>query len=60
MKLLGLASLLLALGFLAGAKGRYTVQPEGERGPFGRTLFYGVVGVGFAVVALTLLPQAGH
>ena len=59
MTLVGYVCLALSLVLLAAAKGRYTVQPEAERGPFWRSATYGIVGVVLAVVALVLIPQAG-
>ena len=56
MRAVGFVSLLLALGFLAAAKGRYTVQPAAERGPFARTFVYGLLGAAFAGVALVVIP----
>ncbi len=56
MRVVGLASLLLALGFLAAAKGRYTVQPVDERGPLSRTVAYAALGLLFGFAALALIP----
>jgi hypothetical protein len=51
MRVVGLACLVLALGFLAAAKGRYTVQPVDERGPLSRTVAYVALGLLFALAA---------
>lgn len=59
MTAVGLTALLLALGFLAAAKVR-SLQPEDEQAPFRRSVVYAILGVGFGVLALALLPQAGH
>ena len=56
MRVVGYVALLFALGFLAAAKGRYLVQPAAERGPFARTLVYGLLGAACAVIALVLIP----
>jgi hypothetical protein len=55
----GFVCLGLSLVLLAAAKGRYTVQPQEERGPFWRTANYAIAGQIFAVAALVLIPQAG-
>lgn len=47
--------MLLALGLVAAAKGRYTVQPVAERGPLSRTVAYLLLGIGFALAAAVLL-----
>jgi hypothetical protein len=51
--------LLLALGLLGAAKGRYTVQPVSERGPLSRTVAYAVCGIGFALAAALFLGLDG-
>lgn len=56
MRLAGFVCLFLAIGFLAAATSRYTVQPANERGPFVRTLTYGLLGIGLAVAAFALIP----
>lgn len=54
-KAAGFLCLILALGLVGAAKGRYTVQPVGERGPLSRTGTYVVAGIAFAVAAAVLL-----
>lgn len=55
MRVAGFVCLLLALGLLAAAKGRYTVQPVSERGPLSRTVAYVVCGIGFGLAAVLFL-----
>lgn len=59
MRVAGFVCLLLALGLLAAAKARYTVQPVSERGPLSRTVGYVVCGVALALAAAVLLGLDG-